>query len=174
MGGVDKGREGKRLNKCWCNGLVTNYSTINRADAVKLLLAVAEKGGRDWQLVHEMLIDSRAIVLATERGSGFPRHPSLGDTFDGKQDGLSTWALQLCLHRAGKYPNLTGDGSAKYIDLIKKRRSNQEPLWVVTLLRLGNICRGGVYISIGNVCQNRASVTRLFATLLLCNREIRQ
>ena len=80
MGGVDKGREGKRLNKCWCNGLVTDYSTINRADAVMLLLAVAEKGGRDRQLVYEMLIDSRAIVLATERGSGFPRHPSLGDT----------------------------------------------------------------------------------------------
>jgi len=108
------------LNKCWCNGLVTNYSTINRADAVKLLLAVAEKGGRDRQLVYEMLIDSRAIVLATERGSGFPKHPSLGDRFDGKQDGLSTWALQLCLHRAGKYQNLTRDGSAKYIDLFEK------------------------------------------------------
>jgi len=120
VGGVDKGREGKRLNKCWCNGLVTNYSTINRADAVKLLLAVAEKGGRDRQLVYEMLIDSRAIVLATERGSGFPKHPSLGDRFDGKQDGLSTWALQCCLHRAGKYQNLTRDGSAKYIDLFEK------------------------------------------------------
>ena len=78
------------------------------------------EGGRDWQLVYEMLIDSRAIVLATERGSGFPKHPSLGDTSDGKQDRLSTWALQLCLHRAGKYQNLTRDGSAKYIGLFKK------------------------------------------------------
>ena len=108
------------MNKCWCHGLVTKYSTINRADAVKLLLAVAEKGGRDRQLVYEMLIDSRAIVLATERGSGFTKHPSLGDRFDGKQDGLSTWALQCCLHRAGKYQNLTRDGSAKYIDLFEK------------------------------------------------------
>ena len=120
MGGVDKGREGKRSNKCWCNGLVTKFSTINRADAVKLLLAVAEKGGRDRQLVYEMLIDSRAIALATERGSGFPKHPSLGDTSDGKQDRHSTWALQLWLHLAGKYQNLTRDGSAKYIGLFKK------------------------------------------------------
>ena len=69
VGGVDKGREGKRLNKCWCNGLVTKFSTINRADAVKLLLAVAEKGGHDRQLVYEMLIDSRAIV-AGDRTKG--------------------------------------------------------------------------------------------------------
>ena len=70
MGCCDKGREGKRLYKCLYNGLVTNYFTISRADAVKLLLAVAEeKGGRDRQLVHEMLIDSRAIV-AGDRTKG--------------------------------------------------------------------------------------------------------
>ena len=68
---VDKEREGKRLYKCWCKGLVTNYLAISRADAVKLLPAVLEeKAGRDRQLVHEMLIDSRAIVLATERWPG--------------------------------------------------------------------------------------------------------
>ena len=100
---------------------MTNYLIISRADAVKLLLAVAEKkGGRDRQLVHEMLIDSRPKLLATERGPSRWKHPFLGDTFDGKQDGLITWALQLCLHRAGKYQNLTRDGSAKYIDLFTK------------------------------------------------------
>ena len=70
---------------------MTKCLTIGRADAVKLLPAVPEvKGRRDRQLVHEMLIDSRAIVLATERGSGCWKHPSLGDAFDGRQDGLST------------------------------------------------------------------------------------
>ena len=100
---------------------MTKCSKICRADAEKLLPAVSEeKGGRDRQLVHEMLIGSRAIVLVTERGPGFSKHPSVGYTFDGKQDGLSTWALQLCLRRAGKYQNLTRDGSAKDIDLFTK------------------------------------------------------
>ena len=44
MGWVDKRREGKRLHTCWCNGLVTNYTPISRADAVNVLLAVAEEG----------------------------------------------------------------------------------------------------------------------------------
>ena len=75
------------MYKCWCNGLVTNYSIISRADAVKLLPAVPqENGGHDRQLVHEILIDGRAIVLVTERGPGFSKHPFLGYTFDGKQD----------------------------------------------------------------------------------------
>ena len=70
---------------------MTKCLTISRPDAEKLLPAVPEvKGGRDRQLVHQMLIDSRAIVLATDRGPGCWKHPSLGDAFDGKQDGLST------------------------------------------------------------------------------------
>ena len=121
MGWVDNGREGKRLHTCWCNRLVTNYTPISRADAVNVLLAVAEENSRrNRPLVHEMLIDSRPKLLATERGPSRWKHPSLGDTFDGKQDGLSTWALQLCLHRAGKKQNLTRDGSAKYIDSFTK------------------------------------------------------
>ena len=100
---------------------MTNYITISRADAENVLLAVAEKGRRNRPLVHEMLMDSRPKVLATERWPGFSKHPSLGDTFDVKQDGLSTWALQLCLRRAGKYQNLTRDGSAKYIDIFTKK-----------------------------------------------------
>ena len=77
---------GKAVEQMLVQWTGDHYSTINRADAVKLLLAVAEKGGRDRQLVYEMLIDSRAIVLGTERASGFPKHPSLGDKFDGKQN----------------------------------------------------------------------------------------
>ena len=80
--------------------------------------AVVEKGRRIRSLVQGMLIDSRPTLLATERGPGCWKNQSLGETFYGQQDGLSTWAIQLCLHRAGKYHNLTRDGSTKYMAMI--------------------------------------------------------
>ena len=110
------------MYKCWCNGLVTNYLTISRADAVKLLPAVPqENGGRDRQLVHEILSDGRAIVLVTERGPGFSKHPSLGYTFDGKQDASARGRCSSACIEPG-YPKIL-PGMGRLSKLISSQKA---------------------------------------------------
>ena len=78
---------------------------------MKLLPAVPkENGGHDRQLVHEILIDGRAIVLVTERGPGFVKHPSLGCTFDGTQEASSRGRCSSACIEQGDTETLPGLG----------------------------------------------------------------